>query len=140
MGTYGIMTGWICRNNSDFGYFLRRSQWTESQPKAPRSIAKLTKRKHDTDGETQEHHVVSTSRTKEPLGTQSTPEDCRGEESVMTGASEAKLSVLGANVLEGHLEVQDTRRNKGENQGGDHLAGESMVWLDVGVMRQFQVV
>jgi hypothetical protein len=58
----------------------------------------------------------------------------------MTGASEAELSILGANVLEGHLEVQDTRRNKGENQGGDHLAGESMVWLDVGVMRQFQVV
>jgi hypothetical protein len=134
------MTGWICRNNSDFGYFLRRSQWTESQPKAHKSTAKLTKRKHDTDGETQEHHIVSTSGTKEPLGTQSTPKDCRGEESVVTGASEAELSVLGANVLERHLEVQDTSRDKGENQGGDHLTDECVVGLDVGVVRQFQVV
>jgi hypothetical protein len=52
----------------------------------------------------------------------------------MTGASEAKLSVLGANVLEGHLEVQDTRRNKGENQSGDHLTGERVIRLDVGVV------
>ena len=52
----------------------------------------------------------------------------------MTGASEAELSVLGANVLEGHLEVQDTGRNKGENQGGDHLTGECVVGLDVGVV------
>jgi len=52
----------------------------------------------------------------------------------VTGASEAELSVLGANVFEGHLEVQDTGRNKGENQGGDHLTGECVVGLDVGVV------
>jgi hypothetical protein len=97
-------------------------------------MQKLTKRKHDTDGETQEHHVVSTSRTKEPLGTQSTPKHCRGEEGVVTGACEAELSVLGANVLERHLEVQDTGRNKGEDQGGDHLTGKCMVGFDVGVV------
>jgi hypothetical protein len=134
LGAYGIMTGWICRNNSDFGYFLRRSQWTERQPKALKRTANLTKRKHDTDRETKKHHVVSTSRTKEPLGTQSTPEDCRGEKGVMTRAGEAKLSVLGANVLERHLEIQDTGRNKGENQGGDHLTDECVIGLDVGVV------
>jgi hypothetical protein len=58
----------------------------------------------------------------------------------VTGASEAELSVLGANVLERHLEVQDTSRNKCENQGGDHLADERVVRLDVSVVRQFQIV
>ena len=58
----------------------------------------------------------------------------------MTGASETELGVLGADILERHLEVQDTGRNKGEDQGGDHLTGECMVRLDVGVVCQLQVV
>ena len=103
-------------------------------------VKELTNGKHDTDGETQKHQVVSTTGTKEPLGTQGTPEDCRGEEGVVTGASEAELGVLGANVLEGHLEVQDTGRNKGEDQGSDHLTSKSVVGLDVGVVCQLQVV
>jgi hypothetical protein len=52
----------------------------------------------------------------------------------VTGTSESKLSILGTNVLERHLEVEDTSRNKGEDEGGDHLADKGMVRLDVGVM------
>lgn len=58
----------------------------------------------------------------------------------MTGAGETELSVLGAHVLERHLEVEDTSGNESEDQGGDHLTNESMVGLDVCVVGQFQIV
>lgn len=52
----------------------------------------------------------------------------------MTGTSEAKLSILSADVLERHLEIEDTCRHKGEDQGGNHLTDKGVVRLDVSVM------
>jgi hypothetical protein len=58
----------------------------------------------------------------------------------VTGAGETELSVLGAYVLERHLEVEDTSGNESEDQGGDHLTNKGVVGLDVSVVGQFQIV
>lgn len=74
----------------------------------------------------------------------------------MSGAGEAELSGRCTDVLEGHLKVQDTstdeRKDQGRNlqrdqqrgekskMGTYHLAYESVIWLDVGVMGELEIV
>jgi len=54
--------------------------------------------------------------------------------------SETELGVLGADILERHLEVENTSRDEGEDKSRHHLTSKGVVRLDVGVMGQFQVV
>ena len=100
----------------------------------------LTEGDADTDGEAEQHHVVSSTRSEQPLGTEGAPEDGRSEESVVSGASEAERRVLCANILERHLEVEDTSADKGEDQGGDDLTRERVPRGDLGVMGKLEVV
>ena len=58
----------------------------------------------------------------------------------MTGAGETKLGLGCTNVLEGHLEVENTTADERENQSGDHLTGERVPWRDLGVMGELQIV
>lgn len=74
----------------------------------------------------------------------------------MSGAGEAELSGRCTYVLEGHLEVQDTSTDERKDQScnlemdeqrGDkskmgtyHLAHESVIWLDVSVMGELEIV
>lgn len=58
----------------------------------------------------------------------------------MPGAGEPELSGRGANVLERHLEIEDTCADKGENHRSDHLTDECVRWLDVSVVCQLEIV
>lgn len=66
----------------------------------------LTEREEETDREASKNSSVSPSSAEEALGTNSSPEDGRGEEGVFTGAGKLEGRFGCTNVLESELEVE----------------------------------
>ena len=85
--------------------------------------------------------IVDGTRAKHPLGSEGTPEDSSGEATIGSRAGEVVLLAGCANVRDlRHLVVEDSRRNKTGNEGGDHLAIESDPRRDVGIMGELEIL
>ena len=77
-----------------------------------------------TDGEAQKQPGVRGARAEGLSGADGAPEDGRGEEGVDARAGHAVGRVGRAYVLHAHLEVRDSRTDKGSDQRGDDLGTE----------------
>lgn len=58
----------------------------------------------------------------------------------MTGTSESKFGVGRANVLERHLEIENTTTDECEDECGDHLTRESVPRRDLDVVGELEVI
>ena len=77
------------------------------------------------DEKTPQNAIVDGTMTKHLLGTEGTPKDGSGEETVVSGASEVVLLLWQADVGDlGHLVVEDGCADESGNESRPHLTAE----------------
>lgn len=95
---------------------------------------------NSTDQETPQKAIVDGARTEHSLGTESTPKDGSGKESVIPGASEVVLLPRQANVGDlGHLVVEDGRADEGRDEGRPNLTAEGDPRSEVYVVGELEI-
>lgn len=95
---------------------------------------------NNTKRETKESRRICAADTPHPLGTNCSPKHSSSEECIRTGAVEAEWRILGANVWQMNLELDNADIDKSRDQSRHHLSEESEARCNFDVVSEFEVV